>query len=305
MFTEEIIIAIVLSLFAGLSTCLGFLVILIKKFKTKYLSIALGFSAGVMIYVSFVELLGRANVVLGDTNGGEFIVLAAFFGGILLIGLIDRIIPKKENPHELPTKRDIKEFRSDGNVEGCAEGYSDSGVICRRDCENCESKKPELLRKTKGSGGKDRKSLLRVGVMSALAIAIHNFPEGLATFTAAYQDVSIGISIALAVAIHNIPEGITVALPVYSATNSRKKAFWYTFVSGLCEPIGAVVGFLLLTPFINDVFMGVLFAFVAGIMVFISLDELLPAAREYGETHHAIYGLVAGMLVMAVSLILL
>lgn len=306
MFTEEIITAIILSLFAGLSTCFGFFVILIKKLNTKFLSIALGFSAGVMIYVSFVELLGRANAALERTKGGEFIVLAAFFGGILLIGLIDKIIPKKENPHELPTKRDIKEFRFNGTAEGCAEVYGKSGVICRKECENCENKKPELKSKpTVTAINKGNKSLLRVGIMSALAIAIHNFPEGLATFTAAYQDVSLGVSIALAVAIHNIPEGISVALPVYSATNSKGKAFFYTFVSGLCEPVGAVLGFLILKPFINDIFMGVLFSFVAGIMVFISLDELLPAAREYGKTHHAIYGLVAGMLVMAVSLILL
>lgn len=299
MFTEEVIFAILLSLFAGLSTCLGFLVILFKKFNTKYLSIALGFSAGVMIYVSFVELLNNANIALSGTKGGEFIVLAGFIGGVLLIGFIDKIVPKKENPHELPTKRDIKKFSSQSSIEGCDENYCEAVAICRRDCGDFKSKRPASPRKA------DSKKLLRVGIMSALAIAIHNFPEGLATFTAAYQDVSIGVSIALAVAIHNIPEGITVALPVYTATNSRKKAFWYTFVSGICEPVGAIIGFLLLRPFINDIFMGVLFAFVAGIMVFISLDELLPAAREYGETHHAIYGLIAGMLVMAISLILL
>ena len=146
--------------------------------------------------------------------------------------------------------------------------------------------------------------LMRMGLMSALAIAIHNFPEGLATFTSALKDPSLGIVIAVAIAIHNIPEGFAVSVPIYYATGSRKKAFWYSLLSGLSEPVGALVGFLLFSRFFNDVTFGVLFAFVAGIMVFISLDELLPTAREYGESHTSIYGLVSGMMVIAISLLL-
>ncbi|MDV7394088.1 ZIP family metal transporter, partial [Arthrospira platensis SPKY1] len=126
----------------------------------------------------------------------------------------------------------------------------------------------------------------------------------LATFTAALDEPTLGVAIAIAIAIYNIPEGIAVSVPVYYATGSRKKAFWLSFSSGLAEPIGAIFGFLVLMPFMNPVIFGLLFALVAGIMVFISLDELLPAAEAYGEHHMAVYGLVAGMAVMAISLLL-
>jgi ZIP family zinc transporter len=146
--------------------------------------------------------------------------------------------------------------------------------------------------------------LMRMGMFTALAIGIHNFPEGLATFTSALKDPSLGIAIAVAIAIHNIPEGIAVSVPIYYATGDRKKAFFWSFVSGLSEPVGAAIGYFILLQFFNDVVFGILFASVAGIMVFISLDELLPTAREYGEAHNSIYGLIAGMIVMAVSLLL-
>jgi len=145
---------------------------------------------------------------------------------------------------------------------------------------------------------------MRMGLFTALAIAIHNFPEGLATFTAALTDPHLGVAIAVAIAIHNIPEGIAVSIPIFYATGSRKKAFWLSLSSGLAEPVGAAIGFLLLMPFLTPVVFGVLFASVAGIMVFISLDELLPAAEEYGEHHLSIYGLIAGMGVMAISLLM-
>jgi ZIP family zinc transporter len=143
-----------------------------------------------------------------------------------------------------------------------------------------------------------------MGALTALAIAIHNFPEGIATFIAAIKDPNLGIAITVAVAIHNIPEGVSVSIPVYYATGDKKKAFKLSFISGLAEPLGALVGFLILMPFLNDVIFGVVFATVAGIMVYIALDELLPAAREFGQAHLSIYGLIAGMMVMAVSLIL-
>jgi ZIP family zinc transporter len=149
-----------------------------------------------------------------------------------------------------------------------------------------------------------KKALLRMGMFSALAIAIHNFPEGLATFTSALADPTLGISIAVAIAIHNIPEGIAVSVPLYYATGSKKKAFFYSFASGLSEPVGALVGYGLFYKYFNDITFGLLFAGVAGIMVFISIDELLPTAEKYGEHHLAIYGLIAGMLVMAFSLLL-
>jgi len=143
-----------------------------------------------------------------------------------------------------------------------------------------------------------------MGLFTALAIAIHNFPEGLATFIAALDDPGLGIAIAVAIAIHNIPEGIAVSVPIFYATGSRRKAFLHSFLSGLAEPVGALIGFLILMPFLTPLLFGMIFAGVAGIMVFISIDELLPAAQEFGEHHLSIYGLIAGMMVMAVSLLL-
>jgi ZIP family zinc transporter len=151
---------------------------------------------------------------------------------------------------------------------------------------------------------KRRSTLLRTGIFTAIAIAIHNFPEGLATFVSAIHDPNLGIAIAVAIAIHNIPEGIAVSVPVFYATHNRKKAFLYSFLSGLAEPVGAVLGFLVLMPIMNEAVMGVLFGIVAGIMVFISVDELLPASQAYGEHHLSVYGLVAGMAVMSLSLLL-
>ena len=145
---------------------------------------------------------------------------------------------------------------------------------------------------------------MRTGVVTALAIAIHNFPEGLATFISARQELTLALPIAIAIAIHNIPEGIAVSVPVYYATGNRKKAFMYSFLSGLFEPLGAIIGYLILMPFMSEQIYGYVFGFVAGIMVFISLDELLPSAREYGEHHLSIYGMLAGMAIMAVSLLL-
>ncbi|MBN1851509.1 MAG: zinc transporter ZupT [Pirellulales bacterium] len=257
-----------LTLFAGLATGIGSLLALLgNRTNVRFLSLALGFSAGVMIYVSFVEILNKAKEALASglgTVAGAWITAASFFGGIALAALIDKLVPSVENPHEMHRIEEMRAIPVQTN---------------------------------------DQK-LLRMGLFSALAITIHNFPEGIATFAAALQDPSLGLSIAVAIAIHNIPEGIAVAVPVFYATGSRNKAFSYSFLSGLAEPLGAVLGYFLLIRFFNDVVFGVLFASVAGIMVFISLDELLPSAREYGEHHLSIYGLVAGMALMAVSLLL-
>ena len=237
------------------------------EFTTAFLSSALGFSAGVMIYVSFVEIFIKAQdamiVALGD-RGGTWAAVLSFFGGIFLIALIDKLVPSFENPHEI---RGIEEM---GNNAAAAE---------QQDTQ-----------------------LMRMGIFTALAI--HNFPEGLATFAAALADPTLGVSIALAIAIHNIPEGISVSVPIYYATGSRKIAFFYSFLSGVSEPLGALIGYAIFFKYFNDLVFGILFAMVAGIMVFISLDELLPSAQKYGEHHLSIYGLIAGMIVMALSLLL-
>lgn len=264
---NTVLFAFGLTLFAGLCTGIGSAIAFFtKKTNTKFLSISLGFSAGVMIYVSMIEIFFKAKDSLTNELGlkmGSWVTVISFFGGIILIALIDKLIPSGENPHDIYKIEDINDN----------DRHSDT-------------------------------KLLRMGLFTALAVGIHNFPEGLATFISALQKPSIAIPIAVAIAIHNIPEGIAISVPVYYATGDRKKAFFYSFLSGLSEPIGALVGYLILMPFINDLVFGILFASVAGIMVFISLDELLPSAREYGEHHLSIYGLVAGMVVMAISLLL-
>ena len=266
--------AFALTLFAGLATGLGSaLAFVARQTNTKFLSVVLGFSAGVMVYVSFVEIFAEARHSLAEALGeahGSWTAAAAFFGGIAFIAVIDKFVPNYENPHEMHS---IEEM--------------DAG----------EARLPK-------NEAHDFAKLRRTGIFAALAIAIHNFPEGLATFTAALADPKLGLAIAVAIAIHNIPEGIAVSIPHYYATGNRKKAFLYSFLSGLSEPVGALVGYLLLLPFFTPATFGILMAAVAGIMVFISLDQLLPAAEEYGEHHHSIFGLVAGMAVMALSLLL-
>lgn len=263
---REILFAFSLTLIAGLSTGIGSIIAFFaKKTNKRFLAISLGFSAGVMIYVSLVEIFTKAKDSLTNALGdkpGAWVTVVAFFGGIFLIALIDRLIPEDENPHEM------------------------KNVIA----DNADVVKKERL--------------IRMGLFTALAMAIHNFPEGMATFVSAYTEPTIAIPIVAAIAIHNIPEGIAVSVPIYQATGSKKKAFLYSFLSGLAEPVGALIGFLILLPIMNDAIFGIIFAAVAGIMVFISVDELLPSAREYGEHHLSIYGLIAGMAVMAVSLLL-
>lgn len=274
MDNQTVLFAFGLTAFAGLSTGLGSaLAFFTRQTNTRFLSVALGFSAGVMLYVSFVEIMVKARTALTAEWGlvaGSWWTVAAFFGGIGFIALIDRLVPDNQNPHELHSIEEMDQ-RLDQLPKNEAHDFA---------------------------------KLRRTGVFTAIAIGIHNFPEGLATFTAALTDPALGVAIAVAIAIHNIPEGIAVSVPLYFATGSRTKAFRYSFLSGLAEPVGALVGYLLLMPFFSPTVFGVLFAGVAGIMVFISLDELLPAAREYGEAHLSIYGLVAGMALMAVSLLL-
>ncbi len=251
-------LALLLTVIAGLSTGIGSAIAyFIKKPKITYLSFSLGLSAGVMIYISFMELLPDAIEVVG-----EFWGLAVFFIGIASIGLIDMLVPESENPHEF---------------EGLDE------PMARR----------------------ENRQLMRTGLLTALAIGVHNFPEGLATFATALSDLRLGVFIAIAIAIHNIPEGIAVSVPIFYATSNKNKAFFYSFLSGLSEPVGAGIGYLILLPFLTPAVLSAVLAFIAGVMIYISLDELLPMAHRYGHGHLVISGIVVGMLVMALSLLML
>jgi ZIP family zinc transporter len=271
-----------------------------KRTNYRFLSVSTGFSAGVMIYVSFAEILLKGQEALtaayGD-NLGAWINVAAFFGGIAAIGLIDGLIPEAENPHE-PHSEEARAALHEAPNPGSGVG----GTVARpqhaaRDVEAADVRHDELL---------------RMGLFAALAIAIHNFPEGLATFLAALQDPSVGAAIAVAVALHNIPEGISVSVPIYYATGQKRKAFLYSALSGMSEPIGAAIAYIALRALVGGEggvmppqVTGVLFAAVAGIMVYISLDELLPTSRAYGKGHDSLFGLLAGMAVMALSLLLM
>lgn len=252
-------IALILTVIAGLATGIGSIIgVFVPKTSKKFLAASLGFSAGVMIYISFAEMFFKSQGYLtarfGEVSGMWF-TCGSFFFGMGIIMLIDNLIPSPESD----------------------------------------------LTAQKASGGA---VLERMGILTALAIAIHNFPEGLATFASTLDDVSLGLAIAAAIAIHNIPEGIVTSVPIYHATGNKKKAFFISMLSGLTEPIGAVIGYLILRPFLSDTLYGVIFGAIAGIMVYIAAEELIPMAREYDKGNSMILGFISGMLVMAVSLIM-
>ncbi|MBS3820458.1 MAG: zinc transporter ZupT [Planctomycetes bacterium] len=274
---DNVWLALAITTFAGLSTGVGSAIAFFaKRTNYRFLSVATGFSAGVMLYVSFVEILPKAVEQLAGVAGqrpGNLWGVVSFFGGIGLILLIDRVIPSAKNPHEV---------RGEGQFDAVHEGLSPQHAL---------HASPEKLH--------------RMGLLTALAIGIHNFPEGLATFLATLEDPHLGLAIGVAIALHNIPEGISVSVPIYFATGKRRRAFAYSVLSGVAEPAGALIGYMALRPFLGPQVMGALFGGVGGIMVYISLDELLPTSRAYGKGHDSLYGLLAGMAVMALSLVLM
>lgn len=256
-------LAILLTIWAWLSTAIWWATVFFAtQTNKKFLAWALWFSAGVMIFVSLVEIFGKSRIAFTEMYGDSlwfWYALACFFGGILFIALIDACIPSATNPHELHD-------RSDSNT-------------------------PAM-----------KKQLMRAGLVTALAIWIHNIPEWLVTFLGALEDPYLWVALAVAIAIHNIPEWIAVAVPIYYATWSKWKWFLRSLLSGILEPVGAILWYLLLSQWIGDSLYGIMFWFVAGIMIFISFDELLPSAEKYGYHHVTIYWLLIGMLVMWISL---
>jgi len=262
--------AFLVTLGAGLSTGIGAgLGLFAKTTNDRFLALALGFSAGVMLYVSFVEIVPKAMDFLAADSGGTGLLEAsmAFLGGTLLMALLYRFLPDLPLPNQ------------------------ERRAMARADVESQFRVDPA-------------QQLFRAGLLVALAVTIHNFPEGIATFFLTLEDPAVGLSVGVAIAIHNIPEGIAVAIPMYFALRNRLWAFGLGVLSGLAEPLGALLGYWVLAPFISNALLGTLFAAVAGIMVYIALDSLLPAAREFGRGQLAIYGVIAGMAVMAASLVL-
>ncbi len=285
---ENLLLAFLFTTIAGLSTGIGAAFAFVtREVNLRFLSFCTGLSAGVMLYVAFMEILphGISEVERHGMGASlaNFLGTIAFFGGIAFIFAIDRLVPDETNPHEPHPAEAYEPLHHADKVQG-------------------------------GSQLSQQKArhLLRTGLFTALAITIHNFPEGLATFLTALEDPSIGVAVTIAIALHNIPEGISVSIPIYYATGSRWRAFFYACMSGFAEPIGALLlwGTLALvyqqvvfTP--PALLIGLVSAGVAGIMVFISLDELLPTSRAYGKGHDSIYGVVLGMILMAASLLVL
>jgi ZIP family zinc transporter len=267
---SAVLFAFLVTLGAGLATAVGAAVGLFARHTNRqFLALALGFSAGVMIYVSFVEILPKAGdyVAQGVSDmTGAVTTAGAFLAGLAGMAIMYRVIPDLEHP-ELT------------NPSTKLPGEEQPVLVADR-------------------------MLFTAGLGVALAVTLHNFPEGMATFFLTLDDPQVGLSVALAIAIHNIPEGIAVVVPIYYATRNRSLAFGFGALSGLAEPLGAIIGYAVLQPFITDYVLGVVFAAVAGIMVYISIDSLLPAARQYGNAQLALYGMIAGMAVMAGSLVL-
>ncbi len=268
---SALLLAFAVTLGAGLATGIGSTIAFFAKTTNKgFFALSMGFSAGVMVYLSFVEILPKATGYISEyfpEVQAAALAAAALVGGLVLMALIDAVVPSGANPHE--------------------------------------NTQVELMNQPAAQDETQNKALLRMGLFIALAIAIHNFPEGLATFLLVLDDPQIGIALAVAVAMHNIPEGIAVSVPVYYATKSKLKAFRLSFLSGLAEPAGAVIGYLILAQFLNHLVLGVIFAMVAGVMIFLAIDTLLPTARNSARGHLTVYGVIAGMAVMAASLILL
>ncbi len=260
-------IAFSLTMLAGLTTAIGGAVAFItKKNDLKVLSLGLGFSAGVMIFISLVDIIPAAQEMLKSNfpNMFQWMVFLGFVAGLLLSVAIDYFLPDHVDTEELL--------------------HPDA---------------PELDNEYK------HYKLKRAGMMTAIAICVHNFPEGMATFLTTTQNITLGVSVALAIAIHNIPEGIAVALPIYHVTGKKRYAMLYAALSGITEPIGALVGVFIFGLFLPQVLVGILMAAVAGIMTYISFDTLLPLAKEYGNWHLSIVGIMSGIIFIWMSLILL
>lgn len=285
-FSPAVWTALAIAFGAGMATVLGgVLVVFFKANNTRLLSFGLAFSGGAMVYVSLVEIFAKAQVSFAAALAPQAAYATAtlfFFIGVGLLFAIDRFIP---NPHTGMSEADVR-----AAAQELARGVLPDSV--------------KVAGKMDAAEAVNRKIVARVGMLAAFAITAHNLPEGLATFFATLDNPTVGLALAVAIAVHNIPEGVSIAVPVYYATGSRSKAIWATLISGLAEPLGAIVGYVLLAGVLTPFVFGAVFAVIAGAMVFLALDELLPAARTYSKGHETVYGMLVGMAVIALSLVL-
>jgi ZIP family zinc transporter len=278
LFSPAVLLALAIAFGAGMSTVLGSaMVVFAQRTNTRLLAFGLAFSAGAMVYVSLVEIFVKANISFAaglDPKTAYAYTTLFFFAGVGLLFAIDHFVP---NPHS-----------------GFDEAHVRSEAQHARPASDAHHDAEE----------QHRGRIARVALLAALAITVHNLPEGLATFFSTLDNPTIGLPLAIAIAVHNIPEGVSIAVPVYYATGSKTKAVLATVVSGLAEPFGAIVGYLALASFLSPFVFGAVFAIIAGAMVFLALDELLPAARTYARGHETVYGIMIGMGAMALSLVL-
>jgi len=299
---NDVVLGLGLTLFAGMATGIGSIIAFTaKRTNYRFLSVATGFSAGVMLYVSFIEIFPKSAALLRVRYGdswGDWLTAASFFSGILIMAVIDAVVPAAENPQKTHSEEETAPLHNREaaipDFESAAFGKSPKRRLGEHDHSQAQA------------------GLMRMGLFTALAITIHNFPEGVATFLAAMQEPALGLAIAVAIALHNIPEGISVSVPIFYATGNRRKAFLYSLASGFAEPLGACIALAIMVLIAGggawappEHVTGLLFGGVAGVMVYISLDELLPTSRAYSKGHDSILGLVAGMMAMAISLLLM
>ena len=261
---SEVFTAFLITFVAGAATAIGAaMTFAIKRNDFKLFALGMSFSAGVMIYLSFMDIMPIAMRMMRDGNAAvagigekpaQLFASAMFFAGVLVAACIDYFIPEHVE-HEMIDKN--------------------------------------------SSASKRRRNAGRVGIITAIALGVHNFPEGLSVFVTSMENVALGLSVGIAIMLHNIPEGVSVALPIYNATGNKKKAFWTATLSGLAEPAGAIAAYFILVPYLTPVGVGAAMAVTAGIMIFIPLDELLPMAKEYGHEHYGIVGAFLGMFMMS------
>ena len=276
---ENVLLALLLSLIAGLSTSIGsFIAFIMKRPGPKFISFIMGFSAGVMILISFLELLQGSIEAIGFLFGISF-----FFLGLIIMFIIDVLVS-----HEYEFEDSIEVLL---NNNGTCKPHLHYGHRHRK--------------RSHHRGEKVNESLVKTSIFIFFGVFIHNFPEGMATFVGTLTEVQLGILLTIAIALHNIPEGIAVAVPIYACTLDKKKAFKWSFLSGMSEPLGAILTWLILFPFINDTVLNAMLGVVGGIMVYISLDELLPVSRSLAKEHYSIIGIIIGMFIMSISLVLL
>jgi len=301
---ENYIIALLLSFIAGLSTTVGSLfVFIIRRPKPRLISFIMGFSAGVMILVSFVELLQTTII-----SNGLIVALFYFLIGMGLMLVIDMRISHYYEYEDYPEKEKFEKESLNDHYPQYAPIRNNKSKVHHRYQSKQQHKhqhKHQHRHKHRHGHHHQYKALKKSSMLIAIGIFIHNFPEGMATFVGALKDVQLGVLLTVAIALHNIPEGIAVAVPVYASENNKKKAFFWSFVTGLSEPLGAIIVWLVLFPFINEFVINAMLAVVAGFMVYISLDELLPVSRSLGKEHISILGIITGMFVMSISFVLL